>query len=347
MADTTTANYNWVKPEIDGSTDTWGDKLNADLDAIDAKIKGIDGFSAAAKDTPVDADWIGVYDSAAAGNPVKKTTFSKLKAAIQTAYDLVYQKRLVDVVGFELNNSGTTDTLNYIDFHTSATVVDYNARILRNAGTNGTFDIVQTGTGDMRFMGAPNYRFDKPLYANGRVTAVGEFMAQAGTTAGNAHLYLMDADGVTTRTIIYSTQAKAAIIAVAGGTVTYSFNTDGVFRSYGPVYAGAAFMNTDGNIGGTVWSAWGAADAFNAIGARIEARGAAFRNGSVVDSRMAGNVEVQIQTNNTQTVEFNNAGYVLTRMSRNGQGQFGILFGARQPQLYITDRGGWFTAFNY
>jgi hypothetical protein len=85
MADTTTTNYGWVKPEISASNDTWGTKLNTNFDNIDSKVKTLDIITAAAKATPVDADYIGLYDSAA-GFVAKKMTYAQFKTSLDTRY---------------------------------------------------------------------------------------------------------------------------------------------------------------------------------------------------------------------------------------------------------------------
>ena len=40
-AETLTANYGWTKPEVGASVDAWGGYINADLDGIDATVKGV------------------------------------------------------------------------------------------------------------------------------------------------------------------------------------------------------------------------------------------------------------------------------------------------------------------
>lgn len=64
MADTTTSNYGLTKPEVGGSNDSWGTKINAGLDTIDATMKSISDVANAATTTAGNALPAATYTAA-------------------------------------------------------------------------------------------------------------------------------------------------------------------------------------------------------------------------------------------------------------------------------------------
>jgi len=132
MADTVTTNYNLTKPEVGASTNTWGDKLNADLDTIDAILAWVDS------DTVQNLAMAFTVNANALTGAVKRSVTGDNPS---TAYPVVVAMRSNSAGNGEINVRSITGALSLVVpsgaslGHVNATAGNLYWYLIDNAGT--------------------------------------------------------------------------------------------------------------------------------------------------------------------------------------------------------------------